>query len=59
MPGSEVPSQTAELIEKHGFPGDKRLGAGIVDGRSVWADGSMPSKLIGALVAKARPCINF
>lgn len=26
------------LIEKHGFPADKTLGAGVVDGRSVFKD---------------------
>jgi 5-methyltetrahydropteroyltriglutamate--homocysteine methyltransferase len=34
----QVPNQTLELIRKRKFPADKRLGAGIVDGRSVWAD---------------------
>ncbi|MFQ5679545.1 MAG: 5-methyltetrahydropteroyltriglutamate--homocysteine S-methyltransferase [Gemmatimonadota bacterium] len=26
-----------ELIERHGFPADKHLSAGVVDGRNVWA----------------------
>lgn len=26
-----------DLIKKHGFPADKILGAGVVDGRNVWA----------------------
>lgn len=52
VPGSEVASKTADLIEKHGFPQDKRLGAGVVDGRSVWADGETPSALVAALQAK-------
>jgi 5-methyltetrahydropteroyltriglutamate--homocysteine methyltransferase len=47
-----VASKTADLIEKHGFPNDKRLGAGVVDGRSVWADGDTPSAFIAALQAK-------
>ncbi|MGH7572230.1 MAG: 5-methyltetrahydropteroyltriglutamate--homocysteine S-methyltransferase [Gemmatimonadota bacterium] len=25
-----------ELLERHGFPGDKHLSAGVVDGRNVW-----------------------
>lgn len=52
VPGSEVASKTAELIEKHGFPSDKRLGAGVVDGRSVWTDGDTPAALVAALAAK-------
>ena len=52
VPGSEVASKTADLIEKHGFPEGKRLGAGVVDGRSVWADGETPAALIAALQAK-------
>lgn len=27
-----------ELIEKHGFPSDKILSAGVIDGRSVFKD---------------------
>lgn len=52
VPGSEVASKTANLIEKHGFPEGKRLGAGVVDGRSVWSDGETPSALVAALQAK-------
>ena len=55
VPGSEVASKTAQLIEKHGFPEGKRLGAGVVDGRSVWADGETPAALIAALKAKVGP----
>lgn len=38
VPGASVPSQTLSLIAQYGFPADKRLCAGVVDGRSVWAD---------------------
>ena len=54
VPGSVLGSDTAALIEKHGFPDTKRLGAGVVDGRSVWADGQSAPNLIGALIGKAR-----
>ena len=27
-----------ELLREHGFPGDKHLSAGVVDGRNVWID---------------------
>ena len=55
VPGSEVASKTADLIEQHGFPQDKRLGAGVVDGRSVWADGDTPATFVAALQAKVHP----
>ncbi len=55
VPGSVLGSDTAALIDKHGFPSDKRLGAGVVDGRSVWADGESAPNLVAALIAKARP----
>ncbi len=38
VPGAATPSRTMELLRRHGFPAAKRLGAGVVDGRSVWAD---------------------
>lgn len=50
VPGSALGCATGELIAKHGFPADKRLGAGVVDGRSVWADGDAPTALLGTLV---------
>ena len=50
VPGSALGCATLELISKHGFPADKRLGAGVVDGRSVWADGDAPTALLGSLV---------
>ncbi|KAK9821557.1 hypothetical protein WJX81_005017 [Elliptochloris bilobata] len=52
VPGSVLGSDTAALIEKHGFPENKRLGAGVVDGRSVWADGESAPNLVAALVGK-------
>ncbi len=52
VPGSALGNETALLIEKHGFPSDKRLGAGVVDGRSVFSDGEFPGQLIAALQDK-------
>lgn len=54
VPGSAVPCATLELIQKHGFPSDKRLDAGVIDGRSVWADTGVASAIVGNLVNKAR-----
>ena len=42
------------LLRRYGFPSDKRLGAGVVDGRSVFSDGDVPANLVSALLAKAR-----
>ena len=58
VPGSALGNETAALIEKHGFPSDKRLGAGVVDGRSVFADGEYSGKLIAALQAKVKPTLD-
>ena len=55
VPGSATSNATAELVAEHGFPSDKRLGAGIIDGRSVWADGGAAQDLADALLAQA-PC---
>ena len=54
VPGSALGCATTELIAKHGFPAGKRLGAGVVDGRSVWGDGDAPAAQLGALVKQAR-----
>jgi len=47
VPGAAASNRTLELVATHGFPAGKTLGAGIVDGRSVWAD-------TGAQVAAGR-----
>ncbi|CAL8468951.1 g8492 [Coccomyxa elongata] len=52
VPGSALGNETAALVEKYGFPNDKRLGAGVVDGRSVFADGETPTNLVAALLKK-------
>jgi 5-methyltetrahydropteroyltriglutamate--homocysteine methyltransferase len=52
VPGSAHKNATASLIEAHGFPAGKRLGAGVVDGRSVWADGGAAATWVAALMAK-------
>jgi hypothetical protein len=38
VPGATAPNATLDLIRANGWPADKRLGVGCVDGRSVWAD---------------------
>ncbi|GLC44440.1 5-methyltetrahydropteroyltriglutamate--homocysteine methyltransferase [Pleodorina starrii] len=48
--GAEVTSQTMQHIRRYGFPYDKRLGAGVVDGRSVWADDGTALALIRELL---------
>lgn len=56
VPGSAVASKTLDLVEKHGFPSEKRLGAGVVDGRSVWSDGAVPAALVASLHKKVHVC---
>ena len=57
VPGSAVPCATLDLIQKNGFPTNKRLDAGVIDGRSVWADTGVASALVGNLVNAVRlPC---
>lgn len=51
VPGAEVGSQSLELIRKHGFPKDKRLGAGVVDGRSVWNSEGQAAKTMAELLS--------
>jgi hypothetical protein len=38
VPGDAAGNATLALIRKHGFPASKRLGAGIIDARSPYAD---------------------
>ncbi|KAI8106445.1 hypothetical protein M9435_000989 [Picochlorum sp. BPE23] len=38
VPGATSGNEMFTLIATHGFPQSKRLGAGVVDGRSVWKD---------------------
>ena len=57
VPGSAVASKTLDLVDKHGFPSNKRLGAGVVDGRSVWSDGPVPAALVAHLLKKVAFCI--
>ena len=49
VPGASSPNNTAALVARHGFPADKRLGVGAVDGRSVWKDGPEALGVIAAL----------
>lgn len=43
VPGCADPPQSLDLITRLGFPhASKRLGAGVVDGRSVWGDAACP-----------------
>ena len=56
VPGSALGCKTADLIKQHGFPKDKRLGAGVVDGRSVYSDGAVPAALVASLLKQAGCC---
>lgn len=47
--GSVQAPRTLEVIRKNGFPADKRLGAGVIDGRGVWADNGRAAAVLGEL----------
>ncbi|GMH38377.1 hypothetical protein BSKO_06261 [Bryopsis sp. KO-2023] len=51
VPGAAVKPQTLELMKKHGFPKEKRLGAGIVDGRSVYGSAEEATAVLKELKA--------
>eukprot|EP00798_Chlamydomonas_sp_ICE-L_P005552 gene5552-4186_t len=51
--GAAEANCTLELIKTHGFPAGKRMGAGVVDGRSVWADTGL------AGTPMAMPCVEL
>ena len=50
VPGSAQGSATAATIAKLGFPKHLRLGAGVIDGRSVWSDDGAAGPLVAALL---------
>lgn len=49
VPGASHGNTTCQLIAKHGFPKEKRLGVGVVDGRSIWADDGTAGRVVAAL----------
>ena len=49
--GAATPCRTLELLQQHGFPAGKRLGAGVIDGRNVWADTGAAAALVQAIKA--------
>ena len=56
--GAAEPCQTLQLLQKHGFPGDKVLGAGVIDGRNVWADGGDAAALLAAVKKRTQAQIR-
>ncbi|KAK4527654.1 hypothetical protein GAYE_SCF42G5579 [Galdieria yellowstonensis] len=44
-----VRGDNLSLVKKHGFPSDKKLGAGVLDGRSVWKDTGYAAQVIREL----------
>ncbi|WP_156505988.1 5-methyltetrahydropteroyltriglutamate--homocysteine S-methyltransferase [Bacillus sp. SJS] len=48
---------TIDIMEKHRFPSDKILAAGMIDGRNIWrAKGTESLKLMEFLQNKIKPC---
>ncbi len=59
-PAAAHGSATLGLLRAHGFPRDKRLGAGVLDGRAVWADACAPAgqraaDVVAAILAAGVP----
>ena len=57
-------TQTVDLIKSAGFPSDKFLFAGVVDGRNIWANDLAASlgtlQALEAIVGKgACPCMHL
>lgn len=50
--GAATPCRTLDFLKKSGFPADKALGAGVIDGRNIWADTGNAA----ALVAEIKKC---
>lgn len=56
VPGAASSNRNLAHVIRHGFPSDKDLIAGVVDGRSVYADlgGSQARSILQALVSKGK-----
>ncbi|GJQ14670.1 hypothetical protein GpartN1_g6461.t1 [Galdieria partita] len=52
-----VRGDNLSLVKKHGFPADKKLGAGVLDGRSVWKDTGYAAQVIKELEAIVKTSI--
>ncbi|GJD12696.1 5-methyltetrahydropteroyltriglutamate--homocysteine methyltransferase [Galdieria sulphuraria] len=52
-----VRGDNLSLVKKHGFPADKKLGAGVLDGRSVWKDTGYAAQVIKELEAIVKSAI--
>lgn len=51
MEGPDVAHDSLAQLKKYGFPAEKRLGAGIIDGRNVWADTGRAAELLAEIKA--------
>jgi 5-methyltetrahydropteroyltriglutamate--homocysteine methyltransferase len=49
--GAAQPCRSLDHIKAKGFPSDKVLGAGIIDGRNVWAETGKASALLADIRA--------
>ena len=50
--GAATPCRTLNFLKKSGFPANKVMGAGVIDGRNIWADTGNAA----ALVAEIKKC---
>jgi 5-methyltetrahydropteroyltriglutamate--homocysteine methyltransferase len=49
VPGATHGNATCNLIARHGFPAEKRLGVGVIDARSPWADNGTAAHVVAAV----------
>lgn len=58
--GAATPCQTLDLLKKHGFPATTTLGAGVIDGRNIWADNGNAAAMLAEIQAatQAPVCIQ-
>ena len=56
--GAATPCASLEHVKAHGFPADKVLGAGIIDGRNVWADTGKAPVMLQAIQAATKANIR-
>lgn len=54
-----VRGNNLSLIEAHGFPSSKKLGAGVIDGRNVWKATERPLAIISTLKALVGPSVDI
>ena len=56
--GAADPCKTLQLLQKHGFPDNKILGAGVIDGRNIWADTGGAASTLATIRAATKATVR-